>query len=40
MRRGQICVYYGAGKGKTCVAVGRGLRAIGDDLRVVMIQFM
>jgi len=40
VRRGQICVYYGAGKGKTCVAVGRGLRAIGDDLRVVMIQFM
>ncbi len=40
MRHGQICVYYGAGKGKTCVAVGRGLRAIGDDLRVVMIQFM
>ncbi|WMI80321.1 cob(I)yrinic acid a,c-diamide adenosyltransferase [Anaerotignum sp. MB30-C6] len=40
MRRGQISVYYGAGKGKTCVAVGRGLRAIGDDLRVVMIQFM
>lgn len=40
MRQGQISVYYGAGKGKTCVAVGRGLRAIGDDLRVVMIQFM
>ncbi|WP_313525343.1 cob(I)yrinic acid a,c-diamide adenosyltransferase [Anaerotignum sp.] len=40
MRQGQISIYYGAGKGKTCVAVGRGLRAIGDDLRVVMIQFM
>lgn len=40
MRQGQIAVYYGAGKGKTCVAVGRGMRAIGDDLRVVMIQFM
>ncbi|MDD4842720.1 MAG: cob(I)yrinic acid a,c-diamide adenosyltransferase [Anaerotignum sp.] len=40
MRQGQISVYYGAGKGKTCVAVGRGLRAIGDDMRVVMIQFM
>ncbi len=40
MRQGQISIYYGAGKGKTCVAVGRGLRAIGDDLRVVMIQFL
>jgi len=40
VRQGQISIYYGAGKGKTCVAVGRGLRAIGDDLRVVMIQFL
>ena len=40
MRKGKIIVYYGGGKGKTCVAVGRGLRAIGDGLRVVMIQFM
>lgn len=40
MEKGQISVYYGAGKGKTCVALGRGLRALGDDLRVVMIQFM
>lgn len=40
MRKGKILVYYGGGKGKTCVAVGRGLRAIGDGLRVVMIQFM
>lgn len=40
MRQGQISVYYGAGKGKTAVAVGRGMRAIGEDLRVVMIQFL
>ena len=40
MRKGKIIVYYGGGKGKTCVAVGRGLRAIGDGLRVVMIQLM
>lgn len=40
MRKGQISIYYGTGKGKTCVAVGRGLRAIGEDLRVVMIQFL
>lgn len=40
MRKGKILIFYGGGKGKTCVAVGRGLRAIGEDLRVVMIQFM
>jgi len=40
VRQGQISVYYGAGKGKTAVAVGRGLRAIGEDRRVVMIQFL
>lgn len=40
MRQGQIAIYYGAGKGKTAVAVGRGMRAIGEDLRVVMIQFL
>lgn len=39
MRQGQVSVYYG-GKGKTCEALGRGLRALGDDQRVVMIQFM
>lgn len=40
MRQGRISVYYGTGKGKTCVAMGRGFKAIGDGLRVVMIQFM
>lgn len=40
MREGHVAVYYGKGKGKTAVAVGRGMRAIGEDLRVVMIQFM
>lgn len=40
MRQGQISVYYGSGKGKTAVAVGRGMRAIGEDQRVVMIQFL
>lgn len=40
MRQGQISIYYGAGKGKTAVAVGRGMRAIGEDQRVVMIQFL
>lgn len=40
MRKGQISIYYGAGKGKTSAAVGLGLRAIGEGLRVVMIQFL
>lgn len=40
MREGHIAIYYGKGKGKTAIAVGRGIRAIGEDLRVVMIQFM
>ena len=40
MRKGQISIYYGAGKGKTSAAVGLGLRAIGEELRVVMIQFL
>lgn len=40
MRKGHVTIYYGKGKGKTSIAVGRGLRAIGEGLRVVMIQFM
>lgn len=40
MKKGQIFVYYGKGKGKTCLVVGRGIRAIGDGLQVVMIQFL
>ena len=40
MRQGQVSIYYGKGKGKTAVAVGRGLRAVGEDLRAVMIQFL
>ena len=35
MRQGQISIYYGMGKGKTAVAVGRGMRAIGEEQRVV-----
>ncbi len=40
MRQGEISIYYGEGKGKTSIAVGLGLRAIGEELRVVMIQFL
>lgn len=40
MKNGQITVYYGQGRGKTSVAIGRGIRALGEELRVVMIQFL
>ncbi len=40
MREGKIAVYYGAGKGKTSVSLGRGILALGENERVVMIQFM
>ncbi len=40
VRKGYIFVYYGTGKGKTTLAVGQGIRAVGEDLSVIMIQFM
>ncbi len=40
MKDGVILIYYGTGKGKTSVAIGRGMRALGDGQQVVMIQFM
>lgn len=40
MRKGNIYVYYGEGKGKTTLAVGQGIRAVGEELRVIMIQFL
>ncbi len=33
-------IYYGQGKGKTTAAVGIGIRAIGNEQKVIMIQFM
>lgn len=33
-------IYYGQGKGKTTAAVGIGIRAIGNEKKVIMIQFM
>jgi cob(I)alamin adenosyltransferase len=40
LKKGFIHVYTGNGKGKTTAAIGLGIRAIGEGLKVVMIQFM
>lgn len=40
MRKGSIFIYYGQGKGKTTLAIGQGIRAVGEDLSVIMIQFL
>jgi cob(I)alamin adenosyltransferase len=39
-KKGLIHVYTGNGKGKTTAAIGLGVRAAGDGLKVLMIQFM
>lgn len=40
MEKGLVQVYYGKGKGKTTAAIGLGIRAIGNDYKVIMIQFL
>ena len=40
IKKGFIHVYTGNGKGKTTAAIGLGIRATGDGLKVIMIQFM
>jgi cob(I)alamin adenosyltransferase len=40
LKKGLIHVYTGDGKGKTTAAIGLGIRALGDGLKVCMIQFM
>lgn len=40
MNLGLIQVYCGEGKGKSTAAIGQGIRAIGQGMKVIMIQFL
>ena len=39
-KKGLIIVHTGPGKGKTTAALGLGFRAVGDGLKVLMVQFI
>lgn len=40
LKKGYIQIYTGDGKGKTTAAVGLGVRAAGNGLKVIMVQFL
>ena len=40
MEKGLVEVYYGSGKGKTTAAIGLGIRALGNNYKVIMVQFL
>lgn len=40
MEKGFVQVYCGPGKGKTTASIGLGIRALGNNLKVIMIQFL
>lgn len=40
LEKGYVQVYTGNGKGKTTAAVGQGIRAAGNNLKVYMLQFL
>ena len=40
LRKGNVFVYYGNGRGKTSLAIGMGIRQLGQGHNVMMIQFM
>ncbi len=40
MKKGHIYAYYGEGRGKTTLAIGQGMRVLGNENTVVMVQFL
>lgn len=40
LEKGFVQIYTGDGKGKTTAAIGQGIRAYGNGLKVIMVQFL